>query len=103
MKHLGIQFCMLVLAGMLALPAQAHRNDDEWRGHRHREYRHHHEPYPRYAGPGCWIEGGYDRAGYYRERQVCREARVALPLLPPPAVLFQPPSVLIQAPGIYVR
>jgi hypothetical protein len=113
MKHLGIKLGILILAGLMALPSYAHRDGDEWRGHRHHEYRHlehrhHHDAYPGpyarpYARPGCWIEGGYDRAGYYRERQVCREARVVVPMLPPPAVVFQPPSVLIQPPGVYLR
>lgn len=123
MKHRTIlQALVASLALLVAMPSFAdrdhhrHGHDDHghWkhRGHRHHHHHYrHHDAYRAYGDPGCRLEGWYDRGGYYRERQVCREMRVGLPLPPPaillppapPAMVLQPPSVVIQPPGIYVR
>jgi hypothetical protein len=106
------------LAISLSLPAFADRDHDEGERHWRHHHRHDHDRgYYRggYGGPGCRVEGWFDRAGYYRERQICPEARVVMPYPPlpparvaifppmPPAVVLQPPSVMIQPPGVYIR
>lgn len=121
MKHRTILRALAAsLALLVAMPSFAdrdhhrHGHDDHWkhRGHRHHHHHHRDYGYRAYGDSGCRVEGWYDRGGYYRERQVCREQRVGLPFPPapavlmppvPPAVVLQPPSVVIQPPGIYVR
>lgn len=105
MKYLAIRAAFVCLALSLSLPSFA--DHDHYDRHEHRGHHHRHD-YDSYRGgygdPGCRVEGWYDRGGYYRERQVCRGARVGLPFPPaPPAVYLQPPSVIIQPPGVYFR
>lgn len=100
------------LAIAVSMPVFADRGDHDRHEHRHyRDHRHDHR-HDHYRGgyrdAPCRIESWYDRDGYYRERRVCREARVSIPgpavfLPPPPALFVQPPSVVIQPPGVFFR
>jgi len=106
MKQHAIRAAFVCLAVSFSLPSLAdHRGHGEGRHWKHHHRHDHDRYYGGHAGPGCRVEGWYDRGGYYRERQVCREPRVVgMPFPPmPPAVLLQPPSLVIQPPGVYFR
>ncbi len=96
----------VVLASLLlALSVPAFADGD---GHRHHHKHKHHRHYGHdhyrddYRGGPCRVDGWYDRHGHYRERSVCGESRVMVPV-PAPAIYLQPPSVVIQPPGVYLR
>ena len=106
MKHRAIKAAFVCFAISLSLSSFAGHGHHE-RHHHHRDHHHRHgyDGYRSgYADPGCQVEGWYDHAGYYRERQVCWGVRVGMPFPPPPpAVYLQPPAVIIQPPGVYFR
>jgi len=105
MNHRIIRAAFACLAIFLSLPSYADHGHHDRHGHRDHHHRHDYDSYRGgYGGPGCRMEGWYDRRGYYRERQVCRGASIGMPYPPmPPAVFLQPPSVVIQPPGVYIR
>lgn len=108
MKHRIFRTVFACLAISLSLPSFAghgHHDRHDRHGYREHHHRHGYDSYRGgYGGPGCRIEGGYDRRGHYRERQICRGASIGMPYPPmPPAVFLQPPAVVIQPPGVYFR
>lgn len=108
MKRCSLKVLLSSLAIAISMPVLADRDDHDRHDHRHhRDHRHDHYR-GGYRDAPCRVESWYDRAGYYRERRVCREERVSIPgpavFLPaPPAIFVQPPSLVIQPPGVFFR
>ena len=94
---------VVLVSLLMALSVPTFADDDEHR-HHHKHHRHHDHAYYRddYRGGPCRVDGWYDRHGYYRERRVCGESRVMVPV-PAPSIYLQPPSLVIQPPGVYLR
>lgn len=102
MQFRATKLLFLCLTFVISAPSRADRNDHEWRNDRgYGNHRHHHNHhYRRQADGPCRIEGWYDRYGYYRERQICREARISAP---GPTLMIAPPTLFVQPPGIFIR